>query len=200
MEPVSRVFGFRVLLTLFVPILLILLILGACGSTPASSQSSPSALASASPSPLACTSGGPASTSWPPAGYLSASSVPPPPLVSAVVSGDTLTLTFQQGTPLFEVTTQPNAHFTETTGRGAPVDLAGSAGVLIILRGFRGDMKNYMGTTDFNSNGQFLLQARNIGEFEGVMGWAAGLSKPGCANVTVSSSALTFRFIAAAPG
>ena len=118
-----------------------------------------------------------------------------PPIVSAAVSGDTLTLTFDQGTPAFEVTPQSSAHFTETGGRGGPVDLTGSAGVLVILRGFRGDMQNYTGTMDFKPASPLLAEVREIGDYEGVIGWAAGLSAPGCANVTAGSSTLTFRFI-----
>ena len=118
-----------------------------------------------------------------------------PPIVSASVSGDTLTLTFDQGTPAFAVTPQSTAHFTETNGRGGPVDLAGSAGVLIVLSGFRGDMQNYTGTMDFKPAGPMLAEVREIGDYEGVIGWAAGLNAPGCANVTGGSSTLTFRFI-----
>jgi hypothetical protein len=117
-----------------------------------------------------------------------------PPIVSATVSGDTLTLTFDQGTPAFEVTTQPTAQFTATDGRGGPVDLSGSAGVLIILRGFRGDMQNYAGVKDFITNGQVLVEVREIGDYEGVIGWAAGLSGAGCANVTAGTSTLIFTF------
>ena len=118
-----------------------------------------------------------------------------PPIVSASVSGDTLTLTFDQGTPAFAVTPQSTAHFTETSGRGGPVDLAGSAGVLIVLSGFRGDMQNYAGTVDFNPAGPILAEVREIGDYEGVIGWAAGLNAPGCTNVTAGSSTLTFKFV-----
>ncbi len=75
------------------------------------------------------------------------------------------------------------------------MDLAGSAGTLIILRGFRGDIKNYTGPLDITPGGALLLEVREIGDFEGVIGWAAGLSKPGCANVTLGVSSLTFRFL-----
>jgi hypothetical protein len=116
--------------------------------------------------------------------------------MSATVSGDSLTLTFVQGTPQFEVTPQSSAHFTETNGRGGPVDLAGSAGVLIILRGFRGDMQNYTGQMDLTASSPMVREVRMIGDYEGVIGWAVGLSKPGCAGVTPGSSTLTFQFAA----
>ncbi len=118
--------------------------------------------------------------------------------MSAIAAGDTLTLTFDQGTPEFEVKPQSTAHFIGTDGRGTPVDVAGSAGAEIILRGFRGDVGNYTGPTLIKSEGPLLLEVRAIGEFEGVVGWAAGLSMPGCANVTASGSTLTFRFTAPA--
>jgi len=119
-----------------------------------------------------------------------------PPLVSAVVSGDTLTLTFVQGTPAFELTPQATARFTATDGRGGTVVLSGTAGVLIVLHGFRGDMQNYAGTKDLMANGKILVEVRELGEFEGVVGWAAGLGRAGCANVAVGSSTLTFTFLA----
>jgi hypothetical protein len=168
-------------------------VLAGCGaSSPPAAQSTPSAHASPTPSPLTCTASGPASASWPAADTAPSTA----PIVSAVVSGDTLTLTFVQGTPAFEVTPQATAHFTETNGRGDKVDLSGSAGALIILRGFRGDIQNYTGPLDLTPGGTLLLEVREIGDYEGVIGWAAGLSKSGCADVTAGTSTLTFRFIA----
>ena len=172
----------------------------ACGGSSPSGQASPtptptptpSPSPSPSPTPLSCTPNGVASATWVPADKRTSTT---PPIVSATISGDTLTLTFDQGTPAFEVTSQSSAHFTETNGRGGPVDLAGSAGVLIILRGFRGDMQNYSGPPGSTSSGPLLLEVREIGDFEGVIGWAAGLSAPGCANVVMGSSTLTFHFI-----
>ena len=167
-----------------------IVLLVACGGT-TTPIASPSAPASPAPPAVACTSGGPASATW-----LSAASRTStrPPIVSAAVSGDTLTLTFDQGTPEYAVTPQSSAHFTATTGQGGPVDLSGSAGVLIVLRGFRGDMANYTGQRDFTAHGSTLVEVREIGEFEGVIGWAAGLSNPGCASVTAGANTLSFRF------
>lgn len=45
------------------------------------------------------------------------------------------------------------------------------------------------------SSGPLLLQVMQIGDFEGVVTWAAGLSRSSCASVTASGSTLTFRFI-----
>jgi len=37
---------------------------------------------------------------------------------------------------------------------------------------------------------------RELEDFEGTVGWGAGLSAPACASVTASGSTLTFRFVA----
>jgi hypothetical protein len=163
----------------------------ACGTTSPTGETSP-AVSAPAPAALSCASAGPASQSWQSPDQRTGTT---PPIVSARVAGDTLTLTFDQGTPAFEVTTQPSAHFIATDGRGGPVDLSGSAGVLIVLRGFRGDMQNYTGAKDFPANGQMLVEVREIGDFEGVIGWAAGLSRPGCAHVEAGTSTLTFPFV-----
>lgn len=175
------------------PAMLVLPILAACGPGPVSEASpSPSASPTASPSPLTCTANGAASADWVAA---SSRTTTTPPIVSATVSGNTLTLTFDKGTPAFEVTPQSSARFTETNGRGGLVDLSGSAGVLILLRGFRGDMQNYAGPIDIKAGGSRLLEVRMIGDFEGTVGWAAGVNAPSCANVTASGSTLTIEFI-----
>jgi len=72
------------------------------------------------------------------------------------LSGDTMSFFFERGTPAFEDTPQSTTHFTEVSGRGAPVDVQGTAGILIILRGFRGDMANYVGATDFHPNSTLI--------------------------------------------
>jgi hypothetical protein len=164
------------------------LVLAACGSSGGNSQASPTP----SPSPLACTTTGAASSTWTgPAANVNTT----PPIVSAVAAGDTLTLTFDQGTPAFDIKTQSDTHFLQDPS-GKPVDLAGSAGATILLRGFRGDVRNYTGPISITSSGPLLLQVNEIGDFEGVVTWAAGLSKAGCANATAAGSILTFRFIA----
>jgi hypothetical protein len=172
-------------------IVAMVMLLAACGSSGGgNSQATPTP--TPGPSPLACIASGAASASWP--GPDSRTSTTPP-IVSAVAAGDTLTLTFDQGTPVFEVKTQAGTHFTQDPS-GKPVDLAGSAGATIVLRGFRGDMSNYTGPVSIISSGPRLLQVNQIGDFEGVVTWAVGLSGAGCANVTAAGSNLTFHFIA----
>jgi hypothetical protein len=75
------------------------------------------------------------------------------------------------------------------------VDLAGSAGVRIVLTGFRGDMQNYRGPVSVTSSGPVALQADMAGDSEGTVVWAVGTSGSACAGVTPSGSALTFHFV-----
>jgi hypothetical protein len=166
---------------------LALSVLCACGS-PAhiAAQTSPS------PATLACTSSAQASPSWPAPWTRSGSA---PPIVSAIVAQDTFKLTFDSGTPAFELTPQSSAHFSADSGLGQPIDLAGSAGVRIVLTGFRGDVDNYLGPGSFTSQGPLLVQVKSLGGSEGQASWAAGLSRPGCASVTSTGSTLTFHFI-----
>ena len=118
-----------------------------------------------------------------------------PALASAAVSGDTLTLNFSNGTPAFELTTQPSARFLEDPS-GRPLTLGGSAGERIVLRGFRGDTSNLNGVPkSLTSNGPLLRQVAPIGDFEGVVSFGAGLSSAGCADVTSTQSSLVFHFI-----
>jgi hypothetical protein len=166
---------------------LALAILSACGSSAhTAAQTSPS-LAT-----LTCTSSGQASQSWPAPWTRSGSA---PPIVLATVAQDTFKLTFDSGTPDFELTPQSSAHFNADSGLGQPIDLAGSAGVRIVLRGFRGDMDNYAGPASFTSQGPLLVQVKSLGGWEGQASWAAGLSRPGCASVTSTGSTLVFHFI-----
>jgi len=179
-------------------LILALLLICACGAAngangqPAPATASPAGQAASSPQVLTCTASGAASALWPAAQSASTST---PAIVSAVADGDTLKLTFVAGTPQFEVAPVATAHFTVDPS-GRPVDLAGVSGVKIVLRGFRGDMSNYNGAARFTASGPILLEVGAIGDFEGVVSFGAGVSRPACANVTASPSTLTFHFIA----
>jgi hypothetical protein len=164
-----------------------------CGCAAAQTAAGqPAANTVSNPVVLSCTPAGNASPSWPQPDVASGS----PAIVAAVVTGDTLKLTFAAGTPEYEVVPQASAQFVADAS-GRPVQLPATAGVRIILRGFRGDMSNYGGQNDLTSSGLLLLQASKIGDFEGVVSFAAGTSAPACANVASHESSLTFRFIAA---
>jgi hypothetical protein len=168
---------------------LALVLLSGCGSsapTAAPTQQSTAA--------LVCSSSGGASPIWPAPSTRTDST---PPIVAATVAEDTFTLAFDKGTPAFEITPQNTAHFNADSGLGQTIDTAGSAGVRIVLRGFRGDINNYSGPTSFTSQGPLLLQVKSLGGSEGQASFAAGLSRPGCASVAATASTLTFHFIPA---
>jgi hypothetical protein len=119
-----------------------------------------------------------------------------PAIVSATISGDTLTLTFLTGTPAFSLTPQASPVF-YTDPQGSTVPLTGTAGVRIVLTGFRGDISNYTGATSQTSTGPLLLQIYKLGDFEGTVSFGAGVSASACAHVTASGNTLTFVFIPA---
>ena len=167
-------------------VVLALVLLSGCGNGSTTAQTSPSAMT------LSCASSGQASPTWPAASTRTGSAAP---IVSATAAQDTFKLTFDMGTPEFELTPQTSARFSADSGLGQPIDLAGSAGVRIVLKGFRGDMDNYVGPASFTSQGPLLVQVRSLGGYEGQVSWGAGLSQPGCASVTATGSTLTFHFI-----
>ena len=111
-------------------------------------------------------------------------------------SGDTLVFKFFAGTPPYRITPQGNAHFTQDAS-GAPVNLAGTAGVRIVFQGFRGFRPNYTGPKTVTSSGPLLLQVAQIGDFEGYVSFGVGLSEPGCATVASNGKTLTLKFIKA---
>jgi hypothetical protein len=138
----------------------------------------------------ACSTSGPASASWAAAWNRSAG----PAIIAATATGDTFTLTFDHGTPAFEVSPTSSTAFIRDP-KGDRVVLAGPAGVAIHLSGFRGDVINFQGTIPRPPAGSLLREVRETGDFEGEIHWAAGLAQPACAAVTSSGSTLTFHFI-----
>src|SRR2546427_12945757 len=116
-----------------ITLILALTVLCGCGaSTPTTGQASSPAANSVA---LTCTPSSNASSSWPAPASASAT---PPAIVSANVAGDTMKLTFANGTPQFRVEPASSSHFTQDPN-GRAVDLAGSAGGKAALSGVRGD-------------------------------------------------------------
>jgi hypothetical protein len=106
-----------------------------------------------------------------------------------------LTITFVKGTPAFDVVPQSNAHFVMDPS-GLPASVAGNAGAAVELRGFQSNGQgNFVGAISTTSLGPLLVDVKKIGDFEGVVSFAAGLASPGCAGVTSSGSTLTFHFV-----
>jgi hypothetical protein len=121
--------------------------------------------------------------------------VPVPPLaaVTTVRAGrhpgfDRFVIEFAGSGPVprFEVTPQASPQFVVDPS-GQPVTLLGRAGVLVVVRdaslhdGFRGP-------TDLRPGLPVLREARAVGDFEGVVRWGLGVSRPSCARVFTLAS------------
>jgi len=119
-------------------------------------------------------------------------------IVSASVSDDTLTLTFDGGVPTFEATPQPNTRFV-LSPIGQTIVLPGSSGVMIRFTTLQmGAYVNLPKT--LAGGGPLLLQVRNLEDFEGTVSFGAGLSAGGCASADVSGSTVTFHFLQTGKG
>jgi hypothetical protein len=114
---------------------------------------------------------------------------PPSALIDAVRTGahtgyDRLTIEFKNGQPQ-DIGIQPQAGTTFTRSpRGDMVKLAGKDGLLITIHGADGHT-SYSGSTDLKPNYTGLLEVREVQDFEGVVQWAMGLSKPACYSATI---------------
>ena len=94
---------------------------------------------------------------------------------------DRFVIEFNNGEPNFaQVETQANATFTQGAS-GQTIQLQGSAGVLITIHGADGHT-SYSGPTDLHV-GSGILEARQVQDFEGVVQWGLGLSRPACYRV-----------------
>jgi hypothetical protein len=88
--------------------------------------------------------------------------------------------------PRFDVRPQASPTFVQDPS-GVPVTLLGRAGVLVVLHdsslhdGFRGP-------SDLKPRLPLLREARAIGDFEGVVRWGLGVSRPACARVFTLSA------------
>lgn len=165
-----------------------LALVAACGPS-----SNDNAATSPTPSPTAtagvCTTSG-AAVNWPSADQLPST----PAITSVALNGDVLTMTFQQGTPAFDVAEQPDTVFHKDPS-GAALTLKGTAGVKVTLRGFRGDVKNNTGPSQFTGSGTSVAEIVEVGDSEGVVTWGVGANGATCATVTASGSTLTFHFV-----
>ena len=91
---------------------------------------------------------------------------------------DRITIEFQNGQPAsVQLSPQDNATFTQGAS-GQSVQLQGSRGLLITIRGSDGHTA-FSGPTDFRV-GTGILEARQVQDFEGVVQWGLGLSQPAC--------------------
>lgn len=97
---------------------------------------------------------------------------------------DRVTIEFQGGQPS-SIKLQPQAGTAFTRdGIGDTVHLAGKDGLLVSM--FSTDSHTaYSGPTDIKTGFSGLLEVRLVGDFEGYVHWALGLSKPACYHAVI---------------
>jgi hypothetical protein len=152
------------------------------GPGPRVPSASPSALPTPSPSPsptaspLACTTN---------PSILTNQVAPPLAFIAAVRTGthagyDRLTIEFKDArTGTIKITPQANTKFI-LEGSGKPVTLAGKYGLLVKITG-ADNHTAYTGAADFKTPiYPGILEVREIGDYEGTVLWAVGLSSPAC--------------------
>ncbi len=83
--------------------------------------------------------------------------------------------------PPYEVIRQSSTHFVKDPS-GQPVTLQGSTGLRVILRNTTAH-DTYQGNTDLTPNLPVLIEAAELGDFEGVNSWGLGLSRGACMRV-----------------
>jgi len=98
---------------------------------------------------------------------------------SAQSGYDRFVIQFDGPVPQYTVQPQSSATFVQDPS-GQRVTLAGSAGLLVTLQGAR-SAGSYTGSTDQRPSGTAVLEeARQVGDFEGVVHWGLGLSHGTC--------------------
>jgi hypothetical protein len=86
---------------------------------------------------------------------------------------------FSGPVPPYDVQPQGSGAFVQDPS-GQRVTLAGSAGLLVTVRGAR-SAGSYTGSIDQKPAGTAVLkEARQVGDFEGVVRWGLGLSHGAC--------------------
>ena len=126
-------------------------------------------------------------------GALTNQAAPPLALIDAVRTGthtgyDRLTIEFQNGrTGTIEITPQASTQFM-TDPKGDTVTLAGKYGLLIKITG-ADNHTAFGGSTDIKTpTFPGMLEARQVGDFEGTVHWALGLSSNACYQATILTS------------
>jgi hypothetical protein len=145
-------------------------------STPA-----PSPTPSPSPSPVACVTG---------PSTITHETAPPLALIDAVRTGshpgyDRLTIEFKDATTgTITITPQANTKFVKDAS-GQPVTLAGKYGLLIRISG-ADNHTAYTGLTDFKTpTYPGIREVRLVGDYEGYVNWAVGLTSSACYQATI---------------
>ena len=80
--------------------------------------------------------------------------------------------------PAYTVSRQASAKFVKDPS-GLPVTMRGSAGLRIVFHGASG-ATSYTGSRDLTPNLPVVQEVEQLGDFEAVLSWGAGLSQPSC--------------------
>lgn len=121
--------------------------------------------------------------------HIAVQSSPPQPLIDAVRTGthtgyDRLTIEFLNGQPAsIQLDPQSGTAFTRDP-KGDTVKLAGSYGLKVRIFSTDAHSK-YTASQDMKTGFTGLLEVRLVGDFEGYVTWALGLSKPACYQTTI---------------
>jgi len=155
----------------------------------------PAPTTSAEPTTVVGSPGPSASPAAPPAGLppfscaaqSGAGPTSPPAAVTAVRASaqsgyDRFVIQVDGSVGQYSVQPQTATTFTQDPS-GRQVTLTGSAGLKVTLQG-AASAGSYTGPTDLKPSGTAVLrEARQIGDFEGVVSWGLGLSRTGCFRV-----------------
>jgi hypothetical protein len=91
---------------------------------------------------------------------------------------DRFVIQFNGPVPHYQVTPQASAVFT-TDPEGSRVTLAGTAGLRVTVSGVA-NWSALSGPTDLRPGGPAMREARQVGDFEGVVTWGLGLAHQSC--------------------
>jgi hypothetical protein len=80
--------------------------------------------------------------------------------------------------PAYTVSRQASAHFVRDPS-GQPVTMRGSSGLRIVFQGASG-ATSYTGSRDQTPNLPVVQEVEQLGDFEAVLSWGAGLSRASC--------------------
>jgi hypothetical protein len=83
--------------------------------------------------------------------------------------------------PAYTVSRQASAQFVKDPS-GQPVTMRGSAGLRIVFHGATG-ATSYTGSRDQTPNLPVVQEVEQLGDFEAVLSWGAGLSRASCLRV-----------------
>jgi hypothetical protein len=83
--------------------------------------------------------------------------------------------------PAYTVSRQASAQFVKDPS-GQPVTMRGSAGLRIVFHGASGAI-SYTGSRDQTPNLPVVQEVEQLGDFEAVLSWGAGLSRASCLRV-----------------